>query len=328
MTKSVTEDTMPRHAHVEGALALAGLRGIEAFQEGSELRSLLGLSLNATICCLTTGQKAPEQVKAIQSHATKFGNTAELNRKLSDIIIAITELFAVIRTGTLTLEEKTAKCSELDHRLEMIAREADGDWVYKRAIIPLEHQKGALPKDCTPLYDVYPNRAVMQTWQVLRLFRILLYEELVSHCPVPSYSIHHPQPPTFLTPIIREICASVPQMTNCSFAAASKLPSSSPCQHPHLSFSGPRHTISHVLDAYILIFPLYVAAWSRYCSSETKTWILNQLRYIGSHFGLLEANVVHDILLREVDQADWLSRKKQFDYVLLRHASDFFGLGL
>ena len=41
MTKPFPEDAAPRHAHVEGALALAKLRGLDSFQEGPELRSVL-----------------------------------------------------------------------------------------------------------------------------------------------------------------------------------------------------------------------------------------------------------------------------------------------
>jgi hypothetical protein len=60
----------------------------------------------------------------------------------------------------------------------------------------------------------------------------------------------------------------------------------------------------HILDAFILIFPLYVAAWSRHCSPSTRDWILDQLKHIATHFGIPEADVVRDVLLREVNTRD------------------------
>ena len=301
MTKSVTEDNVPHHAHVEGALALAKLRGVETFQEGYELKSLLGLSLNATICCLTTTQKISEPIRMIREHAAKSIDVTNLNWKLSDVLMDIVDLVADIRTNTMTLEEKTARCTKLDNCLETISQEATPAWSYERVIVPVEHRRGLLPDDSPPLYDKYPSRAVIQTWNVLRLLRILLYEELISHCLTPSYVANLFQPPTFTTPTIQQICASVPHMTDCSLVASSKLPPDSPCQHSHPSSSGPSHTIPHVLDAYILIFPLYVVAWSRYCSMPTRAWVLDQLNHIATHFGIHEADIVRDILLREAD---------------------------
>ncbi|KAF3044769.1 hypothetical protein E8E12_010453 [Didymella heteroderae] len=330
MTKSFPEDAAPRHAHVEGALALVNLRGIGAFQEGPELRSLLGLSLNATICCLTTRTKVSEPIRAIREHLAQSVNTESMNWKLSNVLMDVLDLIADIRTD-LAPETKAARCTILENRLETIANEAPPVWSYERVVAPPEHRKQIFPDDLPPLYDTYPNRAVLQTWNVLRLLRILVYEELVSHCPMPAVPTKLPQT-SFITPTIQQICATVPHITDCSLLASHRLPPGSPGQHSGLPFPGPPHTIPHILEAFILIFPLYVAAWSRYCSSSTRDWILDQLKHIATHFGIPEAGIVRDILLREVETRDnaisWLVRRKQFDYVLLRHVSAFYGLSL
>lgn len=327
MTKSFPEDATPRHAHVEGALALAKLRGVDVFQEGPELRSLLGLSLNATICCLSTRIKVSEPIRAIRGHLAQSVNTESMNWKLSNVLMDVVDLVADIRTS-ITPEAKATRCAFLDTRLETIAQEAPPVWSYERVVAPPEHRKGIFPDDSPPLYDTYPNRAVLQTWNVLRLLRILLYEELVSHCPMPSYSSKLPQPPSFITPTIQQICATVPHITDCSLLASHRLPPGSPCQHSYLSFSGPAHTIPHILDAFILIFPLYVAAWSRYCSPPTRDWILDRLKHISTHFGIPEADIVRDILLREIDTRDastsWYVASSAFD--VFAHSSLCQGL--
>jgi len=208
-----------------------------------------------------------------------------MNWKLSNVLIEIVDLIADVCTN-LTPETKAARCTILDNRLENITTEAPPVWSYERVIAPPEHRKGMFPDDSPPLYDTYPNRAVLQTWNVLRLLRILLYEELNSHCPMPALSSALPQAPWFITPIIQQICATVPHTMGCSVFASHRLPPGSPCQHSRLPFSGPSHTIPHILDAFILIFPLYVAAWSRYCSPSTRDCILDQLKQIATHFGV------------------------------------------
>jgi hypothetical protein len=303
MTKSFPEDAAPRHAHVEGALALAKTRGLDLFQEGPELRSLLGLSLNATICCLTTRTKVSETIRAIREHLARAVNTESMNWKLSNVLMDIVDLIADIRTN-LTPGTKAARCAILDNRLENLASEAPPVWSYERVVAPPEHRNGMFPDDSPPLYDAYPDRAVLQTWNVLRLLRILLYEELNSHRPVPTVSLASSQAPSFITPTIQQICATVPHIMDCSLFASHRVPPGSPCQHSRLPLPGPPHTIPHILDTFILIFPLYVAAWSRYCSPSTRDWILDQLKHIATHFGIPEADMVRDILLREVDTRD------------------------
>jgi hypothetical protein len=76
MMVSNTETNVSRHAHVEGALALVKLRGVEHFRQGPELRALLGLSLNATICSLSTGRAIPDEVRQIRRHAAQFIDTS------------------------------------------------------------------------------------------------------------------------------------------------------------------------------------------------------------------------------------------------------------
>jgi hypothetical protein len=230
-------------------------------------------------------------------------DTKSLNWKLSNVLMDIVDLIADIRIN-ITPEAKAIRCAFLDNRLETIATEAPPVWSYERVMVPPEHRKGIFVDDSPPLYSTHPNRIVLQTWNVLRLLRILLYEELASHCTMSSYSSKPPQPPSFIAPTIQQICATVPHIVDCSLLASHRLPPGSPCQHASHSPPGPPHTIPHVLDAFVLIFPLYVAAWSRYCSPPTRDWILDQLNHIATHFGIVEADLVRDILLREVDMSD------------------------
>ena len=98
--------------------------------------------------------------------------------------------------------------------------------------------------------------------------------------------------------MIDEICASVPQMTDCEGAARSKLPANTDASIP---LHG--HTLSHFLDNYILIYALYVAGWSRSCQTRQRAWIIAQLVHIGEHFRVREAALVAKMQCSDGDDA-------------------------
>ncbi|KAH7077182.1 hypothetical protein FB567DRAFT_144278 [Paraphoma chrysanthemicola] len=285
-----------RHAHVEGALALVKLRGVKNFREGSELRALLGLSLNATICALSKGTAIPEAVREIRKHAAQFVDTSYPKWRLSECILEVTELPESMRSRTMTAEEKIARSATLDQKLETIALEAGHAWSYERKFVSGHDQRVLVPDGFFPLYDVYPNRMITQMWNVLRITRIQLCEDILdtcSHLNDEESKSRSQRAELVIVEMIREICASVPQMTNCEFAARHKLPDGSAPGQPHT------HTMSHILDVYILIFSLYVVAWSDHCPAPARNWTMGQLEHIAEHFAIKEAAMVIEYLRKQ-----------------------------
>lgn len=101
-----------------------------------------------------------------------------------------------------------------------------------------------------------------------------------------------------------EICASVPQYVDCLGAARSKLPISESATTA-FDGAGHLHSPSQKLDWYTLIFTLYVAGRSRGSPSTLKSWVIKQLRHIGSHFGIRNAELICQILEKGVDVNPW-----------------------
>jgi hypothetical protein len=100
--------------------------------------------------------------------------------------------------------------------------------------------------------------------------RILLCEEIINKCEnkVDSASLLiSTRARSSIEAMIKAICASAPPMIDCTFAGRHKLPTTN--ARPYHS-----HTLSHYLDAYILIYGLYVA----------------------EHFGIKQAAIVAGIL--------------------------------
>jgi hypothetical protein len=207
----------------------------------------------------------------------------------------VTDLAAEMRRGTMRSEERIARTVELDQKLELAALASSPAWTFERMSYPKDHRPKSVPDDSFLAYDVYPDRMMTQMWNVLRLTRILLCEELIESCTHssdPNSAILSERATLAVLKLVREICASVPQMTDCNFAAKHKLSSGSTSK-THT------HTMPHILDVYILIFSLYVVAWSRTCPRPTHDWALAQLQHIASHFEIRESAVILEILKKQ-----------------------------
>jgi hypothetical protein len=293
--KSASEINRSRHAHIDGALALVKLRGVESFKEGTEMRALMGLSLNATVCSLSTGQAVDSTIRQIRVHAAQFVNTDYPKWKLSGLMLEVTDLAAEMRQGRMTTEERIAKSAYLDRELELVALKASPAWTYERRNLHDSDGARLVPGGFPLVYDVYPDRMVTQMWNVLRIARMLLCEEIIASCAVssnPDMIAQSDRATSAILNMVQEIVASVPQMTDCELVAKHKLPSGS---------TGKQHTHSmpHILDVYILIFGLYVVAWSKSCPQAAVGWSIKQLQHIADHFVIKEAAVILKILMNQ-----------------------------
>lgn len=296
------------HAHLQGALALMKLRGIEQFRNRAELAALMGLECNATVHALSTGNPVPEAVRHIRKHAAQFCDTSTPRWRLSGAIIEVTSeaQMLFLRSASSSL---CAKSMELDRKLEEVALEASPAWRYELKTSSGHDPTMILPNGLSPNYDVYPSREVTQMWNLLRSTRILFCEQVVDGLSsAEDEDARHGVERAKLTiiSVIRKILASVPQMTDCENAARHKLPKDSPpARHTH--------TMSHFFDVYVLIYPLYVVAWSQNCPPKARQWAVDQLNHISEHFGIREAASVVNILRQqetEKTRADpWLVYK-------------------
>jgi hypothetical protein len=296
MMISASETNAPRHAHIEGALALVKLLGVDYFRKDYEVRALLGLSLNATICSLSTGSAIPAIVRQIRKHAAQFVDTSYPKWRLSDCVLDVTDPPEAMRQRTMSAQERVARNITLDLRLESVALEAGPAWSYERKFVSIHDPRVLVPDGFFPVYDVYPNRTITQMWNVLRLTRIQLCEDTIDSCvglDDAESKAELERARQVIVEMIREVCASCPQMINCDFAARHKLPDNIPSGSHHI------HTMSHTLDVYILIFSLYIVAWSRHCPPEARDWSVKQLEHIADHFGIKEAANILSILRKQ-----------------------------
>ncbi|KAJ4356680.1 uncharacterized protein N0V89_004716 [Didymosphaeria variabile] len=273
-----------QRAHVDGALALVKLRGLQQFTDPGGLKALTRLALNSVVISISNGESVPQEIFQIREHAANFTDTSHPKWRLTGVTLKITNLVSDITKGVLTAEDKVRQCVAIEKELEIIDSEAPPKWSYERKCIMKEQEDTTLDG----FYDIYASRMDTQMWNVLRFMRIVLCDEIIESSANPDdKASQHALEMTTL--VVQEVCASVPQMTDCKGPARHKLP---PGSHPSLH----THTLSHFLDTYILLFGLYASAWSRGCPERARIWIIGQLDRMAEHFGVKEAATVAAIL--------------------------------
>jgi hypothetical protein len=297
ITFSSSGDEDSRRAHIDGALALVKIKGLDHFTDDAGLRVLARLLLNASVADFTQGDPVSADLREVRQHIAQFSDTLDPKWKMSGIVLEVTDLMSEMRKGMFSPKERAQKCIEFDKKLEQVSNEAPPVWSYKREYISANNTGARVLDD---FYDVYSDRITTQRWNVLRIIRIFLCEEIVISLATQDdlgSRLQSQRASTVASFTIQEICASVPQMTDCDGAAQHKLPQESimgvSSQH--------RHTLSHLIDAYILIYPLFTACWSRDCTNVARTWMLGRLDHIAEHFGIKEAKIVAEVVRASKD---------------------------
>lgn len=287
-----------QRAHIDGSLALVKLRGLNHFTDRAGLKKLTRLTLNVMINCTSHGYPLPPELFLIRNHLSHYVDTKDPKFRSVGVIFQVKTPGQKIGHDHLSPWENIKRCTNLDKELEKISEEASPAWSRKRIFTSGGDTN---PRVLDHYYDIYDSRITTQMWNSLRISRLLLCEEIIE-----SATAFQDEGSVFLSErakaaisqIISEICASVPQMTDCVGAARSKLPLNvNACDSSH------GHTLSHFLDNYVLLYALYVGAWSRSCPTRERIWITSQLKYISEHFRIKEALLVANILQDQMENA-------------------------
>jgi hypothetical protein len=273
--------------HVQGSMTLVRLRGLPAFNNVTGIQILGRLLLNTTITCLQHNVSVPTEIEQTWAQIGMSADPNSLKYRLSGLTLQVANLSAAINDkagGLYEDDDCTRRFIELERAFEELGHDVPDDWSYTRHTVSMMTPNDRYLRN---YYHVYSWRRVAQVWNIQRLSRIRLWEEILSRRNgIPGDEAHDVQD------IIAEICASAPYILDCASAASSKLPDSELIN----SKTAHRHTNCHILDVYVSMYPLYVAAWSTYCTTFVRLWILKQFEHMSDHFGIREAALVRDII--------------------------------
>lgn len=233
--------------HLNGAAALARMRGMSSFRSPAGMRMFVMLTQNILIACIQNELPMPKDLLEMRR---------EVASMLQDRSSGFEIYSAMYKILQLRYDIKQGRATDLDQMLDNFTDAEDGferalslfpeSWGYHKCRLPQPLRSGFFDN----VYHVYPNLKIARIWNGLRTCRLLILETMVeelrkgfSHVPVGLVPKRHQseyQKAKFkMERIALAILASVPQhfdlLSTLDDAGATVTPTPSPDDFwPHM----------------------------------------------------------------------------------------------
>jgi hypothetical protein len=204
-------------SHVEGSLALVGLRDTQLSRDHEAYRMLVRLSTNLLISCVATDTPLPKNLVALRNYASNNLDTKDPKWLLSGLMLKYMNFREAISKGQLTDRDTVASLLSLDAEFLNNAVIAPIEWQCRTIWLPVLTER--VPGDHL---DTFLDPHNTQMHNVGRLVRILLNELLLEYSSTPAGlgwtyqsqgSSLRTQAEKTIDELVNEICASAPQYT-------------------------------------------------------------------------------------------------------------------
>ena len=279
-------------SHVNGALALIDLRGHDRLVTRIGARLSTKLVTNLIVSCVSASLEVPSGLIKLRYDLEPLLDKSDPKWRLTGLVTKYANFRAAVRGNTLSNDDIVTEAIRIDQGFILLAQDMPNSWNYER-----EHLEKPSTSVLEQHFDIYPDHYICQTWNVLRVIRIMLNDlvrksstrSAVTHAEVSPNRYKSEVATITIDSIAYEICASVPQFT--------RYPTVYPSDSLALSIRR--------LQCYTLLFPLYVAASKASPSTDIKQWILNQLDYLSSTFGIRNSALVAEFLRKAPEMCPW-----------------------
>ena len=279
-------------SHINGALALIEMREGPPLQNHAGLRLSVRLSTNLIISCVAAKSPVPPALIKLRSDLEPYLNKEDPKWLLSGLVVKYANLKGSIEDGCLSSSNVFARATALDFEFMSLARCIPSAWLYNR--ISLEE---ASERVLEQHWDRYPDHFTAQGWNVIRVMRILLHDIIRTYGlskeaehPTGVSSIRNASVTTaHIDVIAKDICASAPQFMG----------------YGNPTRKSQAFTTAQRLQCYTLLFPLYVAGLYSSSTTQVKSWVIKQLRFMSDVIGIQNASIVVKILERGNKTCPW-----------------------
>ena len=279
-------------SHVNGALALVKLREDSQFQIYTGLRLSIRLSINLLISCIAANAPVPSALTKLRSDLEPFLNKDDPKWLVSGLCLKYANLRGAIQNDRLSSSDIIARAAEIDKEFVSVAKAMPLSWLYSTTYLE-EASERVLERH----FDTYADHFTTQTWNVLRVIRILLNDVIRTYCvrrPMKSLgdgstSYTSDVATNTIDNMAKDICATAPQYT----------------VYVNSTPKNKTYSSTQRLQCYTLLFPLYVAGMYVSPTTSMGPWIVKQLRFMSDEIGIRNASVVADILGRADGTNPW-----------------------
>ena len=279
-------------SHINGALALIEMREGPPLQNHAGLQLSVRLSTNLIISCVAAKSPVPPALIKLRSDLEPYLNKEDPKWLLSGLVVKYANLRGSIEDGCLSSSTVFARATALDFEFMSLARCIPSTWLYNRTYL-----KEASERVLEQHWDMYPDHFTAQGWNVIRVMRILLHDIIrtyglakeAEHPSGVSSTRNTSITTAHIDVIAKDICASAPQFMG----------------YGNPTRKSQAFTTAQRLQCYTLLFPLYVAGLYSSSSTQVKSWVIKQLRFMSDVIGIQNASIVVKILERGNKTCPW-----------------------
>ena len=296
MTNHVPKSTGAWTSHVNGAFTLILMRDRDQFQRPVGIKMLIRLCTNLLISCVASDQPIPPELVVLRAAVAGSMDSNDPKWRLMGLMVRFVELRQAEKSKFTSDHFVLDLAQSLDKEFLALVDSMPPSWQYESVSVSVE-EVDRTERIYGDHFDIYRDIHVTQTWNVLRLTRIMISEIIRDQ----SQGVLDPAdgPDTLIATLAAEICASVPQFTDPSARTSDSLQAYHETQKEMI-----RHPQS--LACYTVLFSLFVAAQSTHSSAPTLTkWVIEQLKYMSNDLGVRNAELVAGILENGKEVEPW-----------------------
>ncbi|KAK2002166.1 hypothetical protein LX36DRAFT_652534 [Colletotrichum falcatum] len=171
-----SNQTMAWQNHINGASALAKIRGLKQFTTRAGARMFVMLTQIVLINCMQKDMPMPQPLIDLRNQLGLLSGGTDANWRISGPIYKVMQLRYDINSGKLN---KTAEIidqlSNVDREFADIISDLPESWKYRPVKLSKPHPAVFDGYRC----DVYPNLGLAATWNGVRSIRLMIHETIL-----------------------------------------------------------------------------------------------------------------------------------------------------
>lgn len=336
--------------HVNGAAAVAVMRGKEQFATYGGVRMFILLSISVLVSCVQSGLPIPDPIIKLRRDLVAMGMINEPANYIVELLAETLQLRHDIEHGKLpSRDEIIAKLTAMDEKFDKAIANLPTRFFYRVVRLSTPH-KALFGDSC----HVYPGLTPATTWNLIRTMRILIQESIIDQiCKDRAEQTCCKYQPMMVKAIrmIRilsdAIVASVPQhfgvinwestveaqavapgvaMAEDVFTiegVRERFENAPVLMDPELTRYGADSArfLNLVTSSDALIWPLYIMGMSSTCCEEMREYVVDRLNDIFLDTGVAQAKEVSELVkLQKGKMNTWARSSMLFSVLLPAHS--------
>ena len=176
MTENTPRTAQAFQEHVNGAAALAKLRGVNQFRTAAGMKMFLMLTQRVMISCIQRELPMPETLIKLRTEMGKFLDANDPTWQIANPIYQVLQIRYDIKSGALTDPEVIiGRLVGIEDEFEKLVGRFPKSWHYKSFRVPRQH-----PAIFGDLCHLYPSMWHATIWNGIRTVRLLVLETIMA----------------------------------------------------------------------------------------------------------------------------------------------------